>query len=700
MYIAKIPNRGSPPTFLLREGYREGGKVQNRTLANLTRLPPEAREALRRSLAGETLLSVADVVEVLPDGSRPHGHVQAVLMAMKRLGFAELVASQRSRFRDLVVAMVAARILMPKSKLATTRVWQATSLPTELGVADASEDDLYRTMDWVLERQGAIEKRLAARHLEENGLALYDLTSSYFEGGTCPLAALGYPRDGKKGKLQVNYGLLTNRQGVPVSVSVFEGNTSDPKTLLPQVLEVRDDFGIERFVLVGDRGMIMEKHIDALREMEGVDWITAFNSQTLRKLASDGGLQMDLFDERNLFEVSSHPDFQGERLVACRNPDLAERRAKKRQALLEATVQELEKVQGMIDRGRLRDQAAVRAALEEAAGWKLRPYVSCHVSEDDFEVIIDEQGLVAAWTATIRADLEGLHGLIRRGKLQGREAIGRRVRAVLGRRKVGQHMEAKIADDGFEVSADSRAIVAEATAPLQRKLETVRRRMRQGALHGQVAIGVRVGKVINKYKIAKHFILDIRQDGFDFRIDEDKVAAEAAVDGVYVIRTSLPKERMDSEETVRSYKRLSEVERAIRSFMTVDIKVRPIHHSAERRVRAHIFLCMLAYYVQYHMMGAWRPLLFADEDQEIKALRDPVAPAQRSESALDKVRTKRLPDGSPAHSFRTLLDTLSALVRNTCRRREAPADEPTFHMATPPDARQQRAYDLLTTIRA
>jgi transposase len=699
MYVTAVPNRSSPPTILVRESYREGGEVKNRTLANLSKLPPEAVDAVRLSLRGEKLVPVEEVFEIVQNGSRPHGHVAAVLAAMRRLRFAELIASRRSRERDLVVAMVAARILQPQSKLATTRWWHSTSLAEELGVGDASEEDLYQAMDWLLERQSAVEKKLAARHLEEDGLALYDLTSSYFEGVTCPLAALGHNRDGKQGKLQVNYGLLTNRGGVPVSVSVFKGNTADPRTLLPQVLKVRDDFGIERFVMVGDRGMIMEKQIDALRELEGVEWITALNALTLRKLATAGLLQMGLFDDRDLFEVSAHPDFEGERLIACRNPQLAERRAKKRESLLQATADALKKVQGMVERGRLRDPGAIGAQLEGALSSKLRPYVSLDVREDGFEVSIDEEGLVAAWTRATRADLERLQRRVGGGQLKGRQAIGERVRAVLGRRKVGRHMEARVADDGFEVSIDSRAVLAEATAPFQRKLESVRRRVERGALYGEAAIGVRVGKVINTYKVAKHFILDIRDDGFDFRVDQDKVAAEAALDGVYVIRTSLPRDRMDSEETVRSYKLLSEVERAIRSFKTIDLHVRPIHHNAERRVRSHIFLCMLAYYVQRHMMDAWRPLLFADEDQDAKAVRDPVAPAERSERALEKVRTKRLPDGTPAHSFRTLLQALSNLVRNTCRRRSAPVDEATFQMDTPPDAELQRAYDLLNTIK-
>jgi transposase len=699
MYVTRIPNRASPPAILVRESYREGGRVKSRTLANLTKLPDEAIEAVRRALAGEKLVAVHDAFEILEDGSRLHGHVAAVLTAIGRLGFAELVAPRRSRERDRVVAMVAARILEPQSKLATTRWWHSTTLPTELGVEDADEDDLYAAMDWLLQRQPSIEKKLAARHLEEDGLALYDLSSSYFEGVTCPLAHLGYSRDGKPGKLQVNYGLLTNRQGVPVCVSVFEGNTADPKTLLPQVLRIRDEFGIERFVLVGDRGMITQKQIDALRPLEGVDWITALNSQTLRKLASDGLLQMDFFDERNLFEVSAHPDFAGERLVACRNVELAERRAKKRQALLDATAEELKKVQGMVGRGRLRGQEAIQSALAGTVTPKLRPYVSFEVGDDGFDVSVNEAGLVAEWTRSTRADLARLRRLIERGQLKGNQAIGERIRAVLGRRKVGQHIEARVTDDGFEISIDAQAIRDEAMAPLERKLATVRRRIEHGALYGEAAIGVRVGKVVNQYKVAKHFILDIRDDGFDFRIDLDKIAAEAALDGVYVVRTSLPEQRMDSDETVRSYKLLSVVERAFRSFKTIDLQVRPIHHNAERRVRAHIFLCMLAYYVQWHMSEALRPLLFADEDPQAKAVRDPVAPAQRSASALEKAHTQRLPDGTAAHSFQTLLQALANLVRNTCRRRGAPAHEPNFEMDTPPDAQQQRAYDLLKTIQ-
>jgi len=553
---------------LLRRSYREDGKVKNETVGNLSHLPDHVVDIVRRALKGESLVPADGAFEIVEGGSRFHGHVDAVLTAMKRLGLPALVASRGSRQRDLVLAMVAARILEPQSKLSTTRWWSDTTLAETLGVGDADEDDLYEAMDWLLGRQPHIEKKLAARHLDDDGLALYDLTSSYFEGVTCPLAAFGHNRDGKRGKLQVNYGLLTNKQGIPVSVSVFEGNVGDPKTLLPQVDKVRDEFGIERFVLVGDRGMLTQKQVDAVREMDGVDWIGALRPDAIRKLVEAGAIQMGLFDERNIFELD-HPDFPGERLVACRNPELAVRRAAKRQSLLEATARELDKVSGMVERGRLR---------------------------------------------------------------------------------------------------------------------------------GQDKIGVRVGKVLNKYKVAKHFVLDIHDDTFDFHIDEGKVAAEAALDGIYVVRTSLPETRMDAAQTVRSYKQLSEVERAFRSIKTMNLMVRPIRHRLEDRVRAHIFLSTLAYYVLWHMIEAWRPLLFADEDQQAKEHRDPVAPAKRSESALRKVHSRRLDDGSVVHSIQTLLGHLAAIVRNTCRCRGADPDEPTFDMDTTPDAKQRRALELLKTI--
>jgi len=568
MHIDIVPNRDSPPAVLLRESYREGTKVRKRTLANLSALSTEQVDAIRRTLKGERLVPVAELFEIVR--SRHHGHVQAVRAAIKQLGFESLVASRPSRERDLIVAMVIARILEPASKLATTRWWHTTTLPEAFGVADAGEDDLYEALDWLITRQDHIEKKLAARHLKKGGLVLYDLSSSYFEGTKSPLAALGYNRDGKSGKLQVNYGLLTDPRGRPVAVSVFEGNTGDPKTLIPQVEKLQKSFAIEQLVLVGDRGMISQKQINELKKRDGIDWITALRTGAIRKLVDGGQIQLGLFDERNLFEVT-HPDFPGERLVACRNSQLALLRAKKRQSLLQATSTELEKVRGMISRGKIK---------------------------------------------------------------------------------------------------------------------------------GKDAIGVRVGKVVDKYKMSKHLVLDIRDDGFDFHLDDDKVSAEAALDGIYVVRTSVTAQFLATDDVVRSYKMLSQVEQAFRSLKTIDLEVRPIRHRREDRVKAHIFLCMLAHYVVWHMIESWRELLFCDEDQQAKKTRDPIAPAKRSNAALDKVHSKVLDDGTPVHSFQTLLKDLSTIVSNTCRRPGAStADEPTFDIVTNPSPTQQRAYDFLRSIQ-
>jgi transposase len=567
MHVDIVPNRQSPPAVLLRESYRDGTKVRKRTLANLSALSAAQVDAIRRTLRGETLVPLADLFEIVH--SHHHGHVHAIHIAIKQLGFESLIASRPSRERDLIVAMVMARIIEPTSKLATTRWWHATTLPAMCGVADANEDDLYAALDWLITRQAHIEKKLAARHLHTGGFVLYDLTSSYFEGKTCPLAALGYNRDGKVGKLQVNYGLLTDPRGRPVAVSVFEGNTGDPKTLMPQVEKLQKTFAIEQFVVVGDRGMISQKQIHALKQREGLDWITALRTGAIRKLVDGGHIQLGLFDERNLFEVT-HPDFPGERLVACRNPQLALLRAHKRQSLLDATSRELEHVRGMVSRGKIK---------------------------------------------------------------------------------------------------------------------------------GKDAIGVRIGKVVDKYKMSKHVILDIRDEGFDFHLDDDKVSAEAALDGIYVVRTSVSAQRLATDDVVRSYKMLSQVEQAFRSLKTIDLEVRPIRHRLEDRVKAHIFLCMLAHYVVWHMIESWRELLFCDEDQHAKNTRDPVAPATRSSAALDKVYSKVLDDGTPVHSFQTLLKDLSSIVSNACRRPGAStADEPTFEVLTTPNSTQQRAYDLLKAI--
>jgi transposase len=555
-------------SHLLRRSYREDGKVKNQTVGNLSHLPDEIIDLVRRALRGESFAAGSSAFEIV--SSRPHGAVQAVTTAMQRLGFAGLLAPKPSRERDLVTALVAARILEPASKLATTRWWSTTSLAEVLGVADATEDDLYAAMDWLLARQPAIEKKLAARHLHEDGLVLYDLTSSYFEGERCPLAKLGYSRDGKKGTLQITYGLLTDGGGCPVAVSVYSGNTGDSTTLLPQIEQVQSRFGIRRVVLVGDRGMISEKQIRELRTREGVDWVTALKSPQIRELLGQGAIQLGLFDERNLFEMT-HPDYPGERLVVCRNPEMARRRKQKREALLSATAEELERVRQMVGSGRL---------------------------------------LTAA------------------------------------------------------------------------------------------RIGVRVGRVINKYKVAKHFALEITDASFAFTRRDDVIAEEAALDGLYVIRTSVAAERIDTADAVRTYKRLSAVERAFRSLKTIDLKIRPIHHHLADRVRAHVLLCMLAYYVEWHMLAAWRELLFADEDQAAKATRDPVAPAKRSAAALHKVQTHQLADGTEAHSFRTLLRQLSTIARNTCRPKSAPGDQNCFTVITTPQPKQRHALQLLEQIRA
>jgi len=567
MHVHIVPNRGSPPTVLLRESYREGNKVGKRTLANLSGLSAAQIEAIRAALRGEPLQPAAQRFEAT--ASRAHGHVQAVALTLRRLGFAALIASKPCAERDLVLAMVASRILAPHTKLATTRWWHTTTLADDFAVADADEDDLYEAMDWLLERQEAIQKKLAARHLSPGGMVLYDLSSSYFEGSCCPLGKFGYNRDGKRGLLQVNYGLLTDARGCPVAVSVYEGNVTDSKTLMPQIKRLREDFGIEHLVMVGDRGMISSKAIEELRETEGIAWITALKSVSIRVLIEQGQLQLGLFDDRNLIELIS-PDYPGERLVACRNPELARLRAHKREALLCATEGNLAKIKAQVD-------------------------------------------------AT---------------KLKGRDKIG-----------------------------------------------------------------VRVGKLIDQYKMAKHFELTIDENAFSFTRKQEHIAAEAALDGIYIIRTSVSAAQMDAPQCVRNYKSLANVERAFRSLKTIDLKVRPIHHRTADRVRAHIFLCMLSYYLEWHMREAWRELMFADEDQLAKQQRDPVAPAVRSISAQQKTLSHALADGSPVHSFHTLIEDLATIVRNTCRTPNAAPDTQTFEVITTPNTKQQRALDLIEHIR-
>ena len=567
MHINVIPNRGAAPTILLRESFRDGTKVCKRTLANLSALSAAQVQMIRGALRGDVLQAVEKTFEVI--ASPAHGHVQAVFLAMQRLGFASVLASKPSRERDLVLAMVASRIICPATKLATTRLWSVSTLAQEFGVSDADEDELYAAMDWLLAGQDRIQKKLAARHLKQDALVLYDLSSSYFEGVQCPLAKLGYSRDGKRGTLQVNYGLLTDDRGCPVAISVYEGNTSDSTTFVPQVKRLREEFGIHSMVMVGDRGMISQKAIDEMSKDTDVAWITALRSSSIRTLVEQGHLQMGLFDERNLLEISS-PDFPGERLVACRNPELAKLRVHTRNDLLLATEKELEKI-------------------------KLR---------------------------------------VESAKLVGKDKIG-----------------------------------------------------------------VAAGKVVNRYKVSKHFELTITDDALSFARLQDSIAAEAALDGLYIIRTSVQAQRMDAPTCVRTYKSLAQVERAFRSIKTMDLKVRPIHHHLENRVRAHIFLCMLAYYVEWHMREAWRELMFSDEDQAAKLIRDPVAPAQRSDEAMKKVQSRTLDDGTPVHSFQTLMATLAGIVRNTCRTPGGRADAPTFEITTTHNPQQKRALELIGQIK-
>ena len=561
MHVDIVPNRTSRPAILLREAWREDGRVRKRTVANLTGVIDEEQALLlRRVLKGETLVAPADAFEITR--SLPHGHVQAVLLALKRLGVENLLASRPSKERSLIAALVAFRVLSPKSKLATTRAWLDTTLAAELGVQDADEHAVYHAMDWLVSRQARIEGKLAARHLSEGSRVLFDLSSTYVEGEKCDLAAFGYDRDKKRGKKQINFGLLTDAAGRPIALSVFPGNTGDPSTLMPQVAKLKEQYGLNVFTLVGDRGMITGKHLPALRAA-GVDWVTALKSQSLRKLVVDGVIQPSLFEEENLAEVT-HADYPGERLIACRNPVLGRQRAHKRRELLTATIEALTKVQQSVRAGRLK---------------------------------------------------------------------------------------------------------------------------------GKARIGLRVGEKLAKYRMGKHLKLDIQDDKLSFEVDQDSVAAEAAMDGIYVIRTSVSEGELSAADAVRAYKSLAEVEKAFRTKKSIDLQVRPIHHHLPDRVKAHLFICMLAYYVRWHMERAWASLTYRDE--ETNQQRDPVAAAQRSTAAMKKAQTGTLADGSPARSFKGLLEHMSTITLNTCRH---PQTGVTFPMTTSPNTTQQKALDLLKSI--
>lgn len=600
MFIAKVPNRNSPPAYLLRESYREGGKVKSRTLANLTCLPEAAREALSSALKGNQLVQT-NQLEIVR--SIPHGHVAAVLGQARKLGLPALLGPKAGRVAAVALALILSRLFLPRSKLATHRNLaedtRCSTLSELLGVADATEDEVYASMDWLLEQQPRIEQALARRHLSDGSLVLYDLSSSYFEGQTCPLAHHGHSRDHRGDRLQIEFGLLCNADGCPVSVEVFEGNVSDSKTLAAQVEKVCTQFGLRHVVVVGDRGMITEARIrNDLWGVEGLDWITALRSGAIRKLATSGALQMELFDERGMLEVTS-PEFPSERLIACFNPALAERRVAKRRILLDAAEAKL---------------AKVRAAVER----------------------------------------------------------------------------------------DKRP------------------------LRGTEAIATRVERALRKHKMRKHFDIAIEDDKLEYWRNEERIAAEASVDGVYVVRTSLPKPEpesepepaasdaveptppmpphapptgidvaMSSDDVVASYKSLSRVERAFRTCKTVDLHIRPIYHRLADRVRAHVFLCMLAYYVEWHMRRALAPMLFDDADPDGPGAEriSPVVPAQRSHDARDKASLKTTVDGSPVHSFHTLLDDLTTICKNTVRVNDS--TQPTFSLITTPTELQRKALQLL-----
>ncbi len=570
MYIETVPNRGSPPAILLRESYRVGGKVKKRTLLNLTDWPRHVVDGLRALLKGGTVLPAVD------DGitikrSLPHGHVAAVLGTLRSIGLDQLLGPAGNRCRDLIVAMIVARLIAPVSKLATAKALDpataASSLGSVLRLGEVDEDELYTALDWLFERQPQIEAALARRHLRNGTLVLYDVSSSYLEGRCCPLAQLGYNRDRKRGKLQIVYGLLCAPDGCPVAIEVFEGSTGDPMTLAAQIEKVKQRFDLTHVVLVGDRGMITQARIDEDIKPAKLDWITALRAPAIKALLDAGAFQLSLFDERDLASITS-ADYPGERLIVCRNPELAVARRRKREDLLAATEREL---------------AAISTGVRRA----------------------------------------------------------------------------------------------------------------RDPLRGQAEIALKVGAVINKYKVAKHFTLTISDSEFSFARKIDAIDDEARLDGIYVVRTSLTAKALDDNASVRAYKSLAQVERAIRSIKTVDLQIRPIFHWAAPRVCAHVCLCMLAYYVEWHMRRRLAPMLYDDADKEgAEALRTSVvAKAQRSPSALAKQTYGTTADGLPVHSLHSLLADLATLARNTLVTALRPDHE--FVLHTRPTAIQQKALDLL-----
>ena len=568
MYVTSVPNRGSPPAILLRESYRDDGKVKTRTLANLSHWPEHKVENFKRALKGlPPAVDLSEAFEITR--SLPHGHVAAVLGTARALGIDELLDSVPSRQRDLVMAMLVAQVIAPASKLATARGLRTetatSSLGQVLGVSACDEDDLYAAMDWALERKDGVENALAARHLVNGTLVLYDVSSAAFEGRTCPLGKIGHARDGVKGRLQIVYGLLCSPAGIPIAIEVFEGSTADPKTLAAQITKLKTRFGLARVCLVGDRGMLTNARIrDEIRPAQ-LEWISALRAPQINALVDDGALQLSLFDTQDLVEIDS-PDFPGERLVCCHNPVLAAERARKRGELLAATEKEL-------------------APIAAATRRERRP------------------------------------------------------------------------------------------------------------LRGRDSIALRVGKVINHYKMAKHFTLEITDESFTFTRNTEDIAAEAALDGIYVLRTSLPTDSLPTDDVVARYKNLADVERFFRTLNS-ELDVRPIRHRLADRVRAHMFLRMLSYYISWHMKQVLAPILFQDNDKPAAAAKraNPVAPAQRSDEALNKAARKRTDDDTPVHSFTTLLADLATICANQIQ----PADDtPPFTMTTTPTPLQRRAFELL-----
>ena len=570
MYIESVPNRNSPPAILLRESYRDAGKIKKRTIANLSDWPTEIVEGLRTLLKGGKV-APADQESIIVRRALPHGHVAAVLGTLRNISLERMLGPPRNRCRDLVIAMIVARLIAPASKLATARMLDpltaSSSLGDVLGLGPVDEDELYVALDWLGERQEAIEKALARKHLHDGTLVLYDVSSSYVEGRCCELARLGYNRDGKKGKLQIVYGLLCAADGCPVAIEVFEGDTGDPRTLAAQIDKVKKRFALERVALVGDRGMITQARLDAEIAPAGLDWITALRAPAIRTLVEAGALQMSLFDQRDMAAITS-PDYPGERLIVCRNPDLARERTRKREDLLAAT----------------------------------------------------------------EADLAVIAAAVRRAR---------------------------------------------------------------NPLHGEAEIALKVGAVVNRHKVAKHFELSIGEASFSFHRKTEAIAAEAALDGIYVVRTNLPKKLLDDAATVGAYKGLARVERAFRSLKTVDIHLRPIFHWTTPRVRAHVLLCMLAYHVEHHIRARLAPMLSDETDHEAAAaLRASiVAKAERSEAARRKQTTGLTDDGLPVHSFQSLLADLATYAR--IQATTALNDKYVFTLHTRPTPIQQRAFELL-----